>query len=323
MDNNFEKKLDIIFERIETLILDNSESKFDVWIKRISAISSSVIAFLALIISVSTLSIYRNTYNITEEQFLLNTTENLTLSVGNNNVDIVDLKSGETEPELYCRTELSICINNKSNLPIYIVSANASRPEHGNAVQIFPTIDGLDLPISMQPQETKFLNCHMLIKIPDSINEFIVEKFPEPSDVDFDTITKYLFFEKCTDLIGNEVIIKEKGGTTYFTQHLSLPLSLELGTSKGNDFSTRFYMEGLNPPTDKEYMDELAEQYGSWGIHFSKEPIDKKEPLPLSFRILLDFNCFSVVFFIGLFCIHKIRKAKANQENSPAEEKTD
>ena len=50
MDDNFEKKLDIIFERIKTMIPDDSENKFDAKLKRINAISSIVSAFLALII---------------------------------------------------------------------------------------------------------------------------------------------------------------------------------------------------------------------------------------------------------------------------------
>lgn len=158
--------------------------------------SSVVTAFLALIISVFTLSIYKNTYNITKEQFLINTTENLAVSVGSSNVDIVDLKPDEAEFELYYKAELSICIINKSNLPIYIISERVYISDYGNTGRLSPTLNGLDLPILMQPQETKLLNCYMLIKIPDFINEFILEKFPEPSAVDFDTITKYLFFEK-------------------------------------------------------------------------------------------------------------------------------
>jgi len=194
----------------------------------------------------------------------------------------------------------------------------------------------------MQPQETKFLNCYMLIKIPDFINEFIVEKFPEPSAVDFDTITKYLFFEIGTDLIGNEVLIEEKGGTTCFTQHLTLPLSFQLGTSKGNDFSTQFYEGGPQFFLDKEYADELIKQYGSWSIEFSKVPIVdnssknymsfwefiKRDPSSLLMLIIPEtvFALVISIVWIGFWHFPKTQKAKRaakmmqeNQTNLPTE----
>lgn len=311
---------------------NDNEIKFDTWLKRINAISSIATAFLALIISVLTLSIYRNTYNITEEQFLLNSTENLALSVGSGNIDIVDLKPGEVEHELYYKVELSICIVNKSNLPISIVSESISRSDYGNAVRLSATIYELDLPISMQPQETKFLDCYMLIEIPDFVNKFIVEKFPEPSAVDFDTITKYLYFEKYTDLIGNEVIVEDRDGATYFTQHLTLPLSLRLGTSKGNDFTTQFYEGGPLFFLDKKYMDELSEQYGSWGIEFSKEPIVddsnknymsfwefiKRDPSVLLMLILPEtaFAFAIAIAWIGYWHFLKMQREKRNHDNS-------
>ena len=259
---------------------------------------------------------------------MLNSTENLALSVGSSNTEIVDLKLGEGEPELYYRTELSITIINKSNLPIAIVSENISRHDYGNDVRLAPSIYELDLPISMQPQETKFLECYMLIKIPDFIKEFIVEKFPEPSAVDFDTITKYLFFEKYTDLIGNEVIVEEKDGTTYFTQYLTLPLSLRLGTSKGNDFSTQFYEGGTQFFLDKEYTDKLTEQYGSWRIDFSKEPIvDYSNINYMSFWEFIKRDPSSLLTFIipgiviaivliGYWHFLKMQETKRNHDNS-------
>lgn len=273
MGDDFEKKLDMIFERITAIMETKHEKKLDIMLRRINAIATSAAAFAALIISISSLNINFNTYSLTKEQVSLNTTENLALSVGNGNVDIVDLKQGEAEPELYYRAELSVCIINKSNLPISVVSGDIFRPDSENYARIFPNVYELDFPISMQPQETKNLDCYMLVKIPDFINEFIVEKFPEPSEVDFSTITKYLFFEKCTDLVGNKVIVKEKGGTTKFIMHLTLPFTLQLGTAKGNVFSTQFYEGGTQFFLDKEYADKLAEQYGSWGLEYSTEPI--------------------------------------------------
>lgn len=242
-------------------------------LRRINAISTSAAAFAALIISISSLNINFNTYSLTKEQVSLNTTENLALSVGSRNADIVDLKQGEAEPELYYRAELSVCIINKSNLPISVVSGNIFRPDSENYARIFPNVYELEFPISMQPQETKNLDCYMLVKIPDFINEFIVEKFPEPSEVDFSTITKYLFFEKCTDLIGNKVVVKKEEETTKFIMHLTLPFTLQLGTATGNVFSTQFYEGGTQFFLDKEYANKLAEQYGSWSIEFAQKSI--------------------------------------------------
>ena len=184
------------------------------------------------------------------------------------------------------------------------------------------TIHKIDLPISMQPQETIFLDCYMQVKIPDFINEFIVEKFPDISHTDFDTITKYLFFEKRTDLIGNEVIVEEKDGSTNFKQHLTLPFSLRLGTSKGNDFSTKFYAGGNEFFLDKEYIDNLTKQYGSWSIEFSKESIVddsgrnyksfrnfiKNDP---SFLLLIIIPTAIIAFvYIGFFYYFEGRKMK-------------
>lgn len=273
MEDDFNKKLDMIFDRIIAVLETKNEKKLDIILRRINAIATSAAALAALIISITSLNINFNTYNLTKEQMSLNTTENLVLSVQHRNVDIVDLKQGEAEPELYYRAELSICIINKSDLPISIVNGNISRDDHKDYVRIFPNIYDLDFPISMKPQETKNMDCYMLVKVPDFINKFIVDRFPEPSEVDFNTITKYLFFEKCTDLVGNKVVIKKKGETTSFIIHLTLPFSLQLGTAKGNAFSTQFYEGGAQFFLDKEYMEKLAEQYGSWSIDFSKEPI--------------------------------------------------
>lgn len=292
---------------------------------RINAIATSAAAFAALIISISSLNINFSTYNLTKEQVSLNTTENLALSVGNGNVDIVDLKQGGTEPELYYSSELSISIINKSNLPISIVSGNISRADSENFARIFPNIYELDFPISMQPQETKNVDCYMLVKIPDFINEFIVEKFPEPSEVDFNTITKYLFFEKCTDLVGNRVIVEEKEGATKFKIHLTLPFSLQLGTAKGNAFSTQFYEGGAQFILDKEYADKLAEQYGSWGLEYSREPIvDDSSKNHMSFWqfikegpstiviivIAIAFFAFLAFIYVGFYILGKHQKQK-------------
>lgn len=349
MNDDFDKKLNIIFERIESVIQANREKKFDIMLKRTESFASVAIALMTLIISFFTFNVYKNTYSLTEEQFLLNTTENLALSVGSSDVDIVDLKTGGEEPELYYKVKLSVCIINKSNLPTSIIDINASRSGYGNDIRLFPTIHEVDLPISMQPQETMFLDCYMQVKIPDFINEFIVEKFPDISHTDFDTITKYLFFEKRTDLIGNEVIVEEKDGATNFKQHLTLPFSLRLSTSKGNDFSTKFYEGGTEFFLDKEHMDNLAEQYGSWGIEFSKEPIVddsgknymsfwsfiKNDPSSL-LLIIIPTAVFALVH-VGFLYLFEIRKTKlkatitqdqksnlqAEQDNATTDDKTD
>lgn len=273
MEDDFNKKLDMIFERIITVLETKNEKKLDIILRRINAIATSAYALSALIIAITSLNMNFNTYNLIKEQVPLNTTENLVLSVQHKNEDIVDLNEGEAEPELYYKAELSIYIINKSDLPISIVGGNVSRADHKNFARIFPNIYDLDFPISMQPQETKNIDCYMLVKVPDFINEFIVDRFPEPSEVDFDTITKYLFFEKCTDLVGNKVVVKKNGKTTSFIMHLTLPFSLQLGTAKGNTFSTQFYEGGTQFFLDKEYADKLAEQYGSWSIHFEQAPI--------------------------------------------------
>ena len=116
------------------------KKKLDIMLRRINAISTSAAAFAALIISISSLNINFNTYSLTKEQVSLNTTENLALSVGSRNADIVDLKQGEAEPELYYRAELSVCIINKSNLPISVVSGNIFRPDSENYARIFPNV---------------------------------------------------------------------------------------------------------------------------------------------------------------------------------------
>ena len=298
MGDDFEKKLDMIFERITAILETKHEKKLDIMLRRINAITTSAAAFAALIISISSLNINFNTYNLTKEQVSLNTTENLALSVENGNVDIVDLKQGEAEPELYYRAELSVCIINKSNLPISVVSGNISRADSDNYAQIFPNVYELDYPISMQPQETKNLDFYMLVKIPDFINE-LIEKFPEPSEVDFSTITKYLFFEKYTDLVGNKVIVKEKGGTTKFIMHLTLPFTLQLDTAKGNVFSTQFYEGGPEFFLDKEYEEKMTEQYGSWSLEFSTEPIaDNSSKNHMSFWQFLKDNPSTILIIV-------------------------
>ena len=266
MDDDFEKKIDIIFKRIEDMQSSNRERRVDIKLKRIESIVSSLTALIALIISFVT-------FGLTREQSLLDTTEDLALSVGSSNVNIIDLKPEETKPELYYRVDLSVCIINKSNLPIYINKKGVYRSDYGNDIHLSPTIHELDLPILMQPQETKFLDCYMQIKIPDFVNELIAEKFPDLSNTNFDPIEKYLFFEKRTNLIGDEVIVKEKDGRTHFKQYLTLPFSLYLSTSKGNSFSTQFYEGGPSFFLDNEYMDKLTEQYGSWEIEFDTKPI--------------------------------------------------
>lgn len=63
MGDDFEKKLDMIFERITAILETKHEKKLDIMLRRINAITTSAAAFAALIISISSLNINFNTYN--------------------------------------------------------------------------------------------------------------------------------------------------------------------------------------------------------------------------------------------------------------------
>lgn len=66
MNDDFDKKLDIIFKRIEFIISANKKNNN---LKNIQTIISLITTLLALIISFETLIIYRNTYDITKDSF--------------------------------------------------------------------------------------------------------------------------------------------------------------------------------------------------------------------------------------------------------------
>lgn len=220
--------------------------KFD----KSTKIISLVFSFVALIVSVIALTINRNGYNINKEKFNIDTVENLTISVGIESFESINLKLEENDKAPSYLIGISICFVNYSNLPIYINKEYISREQYSNGVygtQILRTpveIEQLDLPILVEPQETKYVDCYIRITIPEDVNQYIVEEFSDTNNLEITEIGTYLFFEKNTDLIGNKLEISNKDGNKHYKYNPTIPFEISFWTTRGNYFSTEFY-EGL------------------------------------------------------------------------------
>lgn len=296
------------------------KDKFD----SITKIITLIFSFVAIIISIIALLVNRNSYNINREKFEIDTIESLTISVGVESFDSIVLKLNENDEKSSYRIKTTICFVNNSNLPIYINNKYISRSQYSNGNygnQILNTpidIDELDLPILIEPQETKFVDCYMRITIPEYINQYIIDEFTDTNNLNIKEIGSYLFFEKHTDLIGNEVETFTEDGVTHFKYNPKIPFHLSFWTTRGNYFSTEFY--------DGIYYDinYAIKKNCDFSIEVSYGEKSKKE-------LFLDFvvnNLVSVLLVITLIlffecmALKRLRKRKnsRNQMRKETEE---
>lgn len=97
---------------------------------------------------------------------------------------------------------------NNSNLPIYIDDVNISQQSYDK--NNHAEIENIDLPILLEPQETKYINFDVVITIPEHIKEYIIEKFPDVDNLNVADVCEYLIFEKETDLLGDKINLDSK-----------------------------------------------------------------------------------------------------------------
>lgn len=295
------------------------KDKFDA----ITKIITLVFSFVAIIISIIALLVNHNSYNINREKFQIDTTESLTISVGVESFESIALRLNENDEKPSYRIKTTICFVNNSNLPIYINDEYISRSRYSNGnygTQTLDTpidIEELELPILIEPQETKFVGCYMRITIPEYINQYIIDKFTNTNNLDIEEIGSYLFFEKHTDLIGNEVKTFTEGGVTHFKYNPTIPFHLSFWTTRGNYFSTEFY-DGMycniNYAIEKNYKFSIESSYGEKS---------KKE-------IILDFFInnlgvvlliMSLIIFFEFIALRRFRKNFRDQLRKEREEK--
>lgn len=278
-----------------------NKKKLDKWMKIITLIFS----FVSLIISIIAMFISYGGYMINKKKFDIETKENLEISIGTGEVESIHLKT-ETENDFASyRLNISICFVNTSNLPIYIDDKYIDRyiPLGGGKYSVTNNLEihDLDLPILIEPQETKYIKCHIQIPIPENVNQYIVDNFGETENLDVSKIGEYLFFEKKTDMIGNEVKIINKNEGIYYKYNPTIPFHISFYTSKGNSFSSDYYtglcLPGIAQLDDKYKGINLEVRYG-------KETLGNMIINFIQQNIMITF----IIAFICGICIGRLYK---------------
>lgn len=244
--------------------------KFDI----ITKIITLILTVLSLIISFRALNISHRVYDLNKSKFDIDTDENLEISVGINSVETLELiYEGNCDDNAFSSylINASICFVNNSNLPIYIEKYYFNRDIPLDDGSYRPNlnleIEEIKLPIYIEPQETKFVNCKLRIPIPDDVNTYITEKF-NGENLDINKISQYLFFEKNVDIIGNLVENYIDNGEKVYKYNPTIPFHLAFLTTRGNYFETEFYT-GLYLP-GLRYFDEKYRGL-SFSIQYGKE----------------------------------------------------
>ena len=285
------------------------KDKFD----SISKIITLIFSFIAIIISIIALLVNHDNYNINKEKFVIDSTENLTISIDSKSFDSIVLKLNENDEKPSYRIKTTICFVNNSNLPIYINEEYISRKQYLNGnygTEILDTtidIEELKLPILIEPQKTKFVDCYMRITIPQHINQYIIDEFKDTSNLNIEEIGSYLFFEKHTDLVGNEIETFIKDGVTHFKYNPTILFQLSFCTTKGNYFSTEFY-DGIY--FDKNYtIDE--------NIDFSIGFLSGKKTIKEEFFNFVINNLYIILLVITIMIFFKhIALRKISKRNN-------
>lgn len=244
--------------------------KFDI----ITKIITLILTVLSLIISFRALNISHRGYDLNKSKFDIDTDENLEISVGINSVETLELiYEGNCDDNAFSSylINASICFVNNSNLPIYIEKYYFNRDIPLDDGSYRPNlnleIEEIKLPIYIEPQETKFLNCKLRIPIPDDVNTYITEKF-NGENLDINKISQYLFFEKNVDIIGNLVENYIDNGEKVYKYNPTIPFHLAFLTTRGNYFETEFYTGFYLPGL--RYFDEKYRGL-SFSIQYGKE----------------------------------------------------
>lgn len=296
-------------------------------------ILSLIFSFVALVVSIFALIINQKSYDINIEKFKIDTVENLSISVGVESFDSLNLKLEECDNDPSYRIGITLCFVNNSNLPIYINQEYISREQSANGLVTSinsAEIEELDLPILIEPLETKYVSCYVRITMPELINQYIVEEFINKynneesikkegaefldiSDLDINEIGTYLFIEKNTDLIGNEVVISMNKGEKQYKYNPTIPFHISFWTTRGNYFSTEFY-NGL-------YLDikKAIEKYHNLNLEISYGEKDKMELVSYYLQNHMDvvFSVWIVVVVIFFLkrMILKRYKTKSKMSN--------
>lgn len=297
---------------------DFMDEKFD----KITKLITLAVSFISLCISIIALCTNRNMYEVNKEKFNIDTKENLAISVGINNIEALELKYEEECDDIDFASYLlnvSICFVNNSNLPIYIERYYFSRNiplEDGSYIpNLYLEIEEMDLPIYVEPQETKFVNCNFRIPIPEKVNTYILEKFND-GNLDIHKIAQYLFFEKNIDMIGNQVKIYVEKGDKVYKYNPTIPFDIAFCTTRGNYFSTEFYT-GLYLP-GLRYFDEKYK-----GLNFSIK-YGKKDWRDIVYNFIKKYIPIVFLIDIILFIVFKnlrrrIERKVQIQENNDGE----
>lgn len=262
--------------------------------EKATKILSLFLSLVALIVSSIALSVNRNNFELNKEKHSADTIENITISLGETDFKSFNLKFKENDERPSYRIKTNICFVNNSNLPIYINKEYIKRMQYSDGVGKVLTlieIEDLDLPIAINPQETKFVDFHMKITIPQHINQYIIDEFGYTNDLEIEEVGTYLFFEKHTDLIGNEIILCSKDDKEYLKYNPTIPFELFFWTTRGTYFSTEFY-EGLYLNTDI-----MIQKYNNFNMEISYGKPDKKE------QVLNFLYDNSIVVLLALFGI--------------------
>lgn len=277
------------------------DNKFD----KITKIIALVVSFISLFISIISLSTNKHMYKLNRDKFNIDTKENLEISIGTGDVESIHLKTEDEDDFASYRLNISICFVNTSNLPIYIDDKYISRyiPLGGGKYSVTNNLEiqNLDLPLLLEPQETKYIKCHIQIPIPENVNQYIVDNFGETDNLDISKIGEYLFFEKKTDMIGNEVKIINKNGEIYYKYNPTIPFHISFYTSKGNYFSSDYYT-GLYLP-GIAYLDDKYKGI-NLEVRYRKETLGNIIINFIQQNIMITF----VIAFICGICIGHLYK---------------
>lgn len=277
------------------------DNKFD----KITKIIALVVSFISLFISIISLSTNKHMYKLNRDKFNIDTKENLEISIVTGDVESIHLKTEDEDDFASYRLNISICFVNTSNLPIYIDDKYISRyiPLGGGKYSVTNNLEiqNLDLPLLLEPQETKYIKCHIQIPIPENVNQYIVDNFGETDNLDISKIGEYLFFEKKTDMIGNEVKIINKNGEIYYKYNPTIPFHISFYTSKGNYFSSDYYT-GLYLP-GIAYLDDKYKGI-NLEVRYRKETLGNIIINFIQQNIMITF----VIAFICGICIGHLYK---------------
>lgn len=295
----------------------DKDDKFE----KINKIATLSISFVSLILSIVALFVSCQSQSISQKQFNIDTNESLSVSVGKDSIESIDLdidKNDDVDFASYL-LKTSICFVNTSNLPIYIdhyfISRDIPLEDGSYSANLNLQIESIGSPIVIEPQKTQYVDCYIRIPIPDNVNQYIIEKFGEAEPTNIHKIGEYLFYEKKVDLIGNEIKVVSKDNKEYYKYNPEIPFKISFWTTKGNYFVTEFY-SGLFLPGLK-YMDE--KYFGkNIEISYGKQTIKSIvwDFINKHMKVLISFEVIFIILIIIFYCIKRKRRVKSYADDN-------